>query len=131
MNHAVEQAGETADRLREELLRTLEELERRGQKAMDWRAQLRQHRGLALGIAGVLALTIGANVGVAVWANQRHVRRLPARRREALARTWQHPERLARPRPGIPTRFARTLVVYAAARITAGLLRRVGRQLIG
>ena len=121
MNHAVEQAGQAADRIREELLRTLEELERRSQRAMDWRTQLRQHRAIALGAAGALVLGVGANIALAVWANRRHARRLPSRRREAVTR----------PQQGIPTRVVRSVVVYVTTRITAKLLWRAARRTIG
>ncbi len=123
MNHAMEQAGQTADRIRDELLRTLEELERRRQRAKDWRAQLRQHRALVLGAAGILLLGVGANIALVVWANRRRARRLPARWRQALPRTTTS--------PGIPTRVARSLVVSASTHLTANILGRAARRLIG
>ncbi len=131
VSDAIDQAGQTADRLREELLRTLGELERRGQQAMDWRVQLRRHGTQFVAAAAILSLGMGVNVGLAYWSRQRHARHLTEQRRRALARTWRHPERLAQPRSRLPSRIARAVVVYAATRVATMILGRAVRRIVG
>jgi hypothetical protein len=55
-------------RLRDNVLRTVEELERRGHELFDWRLQLRKH-AVAIGL-GTLAIVfvISAPIAIAAWS---------------------------------------------------------------
>jgi len=92
---------------RAQLGNILRELKRRKNDALDWRLQASRHAG-ALTVAGasVLAVTGGATA-LAIWSARR--RRRPGVRaraiRDALARAFAHPDRVARPRPGIMRRL--------------------------
>jgi len=90
-----EQIERTADRIREELLVTLQELDRRRTEATDVGVQLRKH---STGLT-VVGLGLVAALGAAfAWTSYR-ARSLNRRRRErryqALRRAWRHPERVA------------------------------------
>ena len=92
---AMDQTEKAADRIRSELLLTLEEIDRRRQRATDLRALARDHvPGLvALGAAlGVLAAAMAVVVRV-----RAHSRRTIAfrDRARALMRAWEHPNRVA------------------------------------
>jgi hypothetical protein len=90
-----EQVEHTADRIRDELLLTLEELERRKERALDVRFQFSRHRELFIGAALAAFVLAGLGVGIATW-RLRHRARIRARKRlRALRRIWRHPERLA------------------------------------
>jgi hypothetical protein len=62
------QVARTADRLRDEFLVTLRELERRGHRAMDVRALLRDNRRVVLaagaGLAAMVIVILGASVAL-------------------------------------------------------------------
>jgi hypothetical protein len=90
-----ERVQQHADRIREELMLTLEELEKRRERAFDWRYQAQLHRD-DLVKAGLAVVGMAAAVtGLLIW-RARHRRHLVARRRwEGLKRAWEHPERLA------------------------------------
>jgi hypothetical protein len=97
MNEAREQAERAADRIRDELLVTLKELDRRRQAVTDIRYQLRQHRTAVLVTAGGLVVAVGGLVTLAV-VKRRRSQRFGAQVRyrwEGLRRAWRHPERLA------------------------------------
>jgi hypothetical protein len=90
-----EQVERTADRIRGELLLTLEELDRRKDRALDVRLQLSQHRGLILGTALAAAALVGVGMGFAVWRSRHRESILARRRMTALKRAWHHPGRVA------------------------------------
>src|SRR5687767_9698783 len=97
MSHvqALHQADETADRIRGELLKTLDELDRRRQSAMDFRHQAeRNWRVLAIA-GGALTALLALRVGFGQWSKARAQRQLMHRRRESLLRAWNHPDRVA------------------------------------
>ncbi|HEY8210768.1 MAG TPA: hypothetical protein VIG99_24965 [Myxococcaceae bacterium] len=102
MSDAREQAEQAADRMRDDLLTTLKELDRRRVRATDWHYQFQEHqRGLLIGVvavAGVVAL----GVGLAINRRRTTGRRRANRRWEALGRVWKHPERLATRADGAP-----------------------------
>lgn len=95
MNNRREQIEKTADRIREELLVTLQELDRRRTEATDVGLQLKKHStGATLIGVGLLAALGGAFAWTAHRARTME-RRRRQRRLEGLTRAWKHPERLA------------------------------------
>jgi hypothetical protein len=94
-----EKVERTADRIRDELLLTIEELDRRRERAMDVKYQLRhfveQNRELLGWVAGGAMALVGLSVGVSLWRARHREELLMRRRRVALRRAWEHPERLA------------------------------------
>lgn len=89
------QVEHTADRIRDELLLTLEELDRRRARALDVRYQLTSHRDLLLLAGGAALMLAGVGVGVAIWRARHRQELLAKKRRKALERVWTHPERVA------------------------------------
>ncbi|MDQ3264409.1 MAG: hypothetical protein M3Y59_12220 [Myxococcota bacterium] len=95
MNSRREQIEKTADRIRDELLITLQELDRRRTEATDVGLQLKKHStGATLIGVGLLAALGGAFAWTAHRARSME-RRKRQRRYQALSRAWKHPERLA------------------------------------
>lgn len=128
----LEQTERTADRIRTDLLATLQELDRRRVRALDFRHQATQHLGaLALG-ATVLILAVG--VGVLLRVRRR--RALGAARKErwrAFLRAWQHPDRLAsraKDRP-LPAELGRRAAVAFSAALVTRVARRAASRLVG
>ncbi|MCE9670966.1 hypothetical protein LY474_24460 [Myxococcus stipitatus] len=89
------QVEQTADRIRDELLLTLEELDRRRERMLDVRYQARQHRGALVAAGAVAMVLVGAGVGLALYRSRRREQLLRKKRRKALQRAWEHPDRLA------------------------------------
>ncbi|HVE85567.1 MAG TPA: hypothetical protein VND93_22090 [Myxococcales bacterium] len=118
MSNTREQADQAADRVRDELLTTLEELDRRRLKATDWRFQMDQHRPqLLIAAAGAASLVV-AVVGLII-ARRRVARRRRVRRRwDAVQRAWEHPERIASragDAPGLQQLARKVLVAFGVA----------------
>lgn len=116
-----EQVERTADRIRDELLLTLEELDRRRDRMLDVRYQAMRHRDLLVGAAITAAVLTGVGLGIAVW-RARHRQQILARHRvKAVQRAWQHPDRVAssaEQRP-FPVELGRKLVlIFATALAT-------------
>jgi hypothetical protein len=101
---AREIVGEIAD-IRNQLDRTLAELDRRRHEATDLRLQIRRHPTVAAGVAiGILAAASGI-VAMALIARRRERPASKARSlRRALGRAYENPHKLARPEPGIAVR---------------------------
>jgi len=95
MSDAREQANQAADRMRDELLTTLQELDRRRLRATDWRYQLEAHQQTLFIAAAAVVGAVALGVGLAVARHQVAKRRRVQRRWKALGRAWHHPERLA------------------------------------
>jgi len=95
MSDAREQANQAADRVRDELLTTLAELDRRRIQATDWRYQAGAHRTALTIIGASVAGLVVAGVSLVVARRQIARRRRVQRRWAALARAWKHPERVA------------------------------------
>lgn len=90
-----EQVERTADRIRDELMLTLEELDRRRHHTLDIHYQAARHRDLIVGAAITAAVLTGVGVGIAMW-RARHREQILARHRlKAVKRAWEHPDRLA------------------------------------
>jgi hypothetical protein len=92
---AREQVEKTADRIRDELMLTLEELDRRRERVMDVRYQASRHKDLIMGAAIAALVVTGVGVGVAVWRSRYRQHHLAQRRMKAIRRAWEHPDRLA------------------------------------
>ncbi|OJH41362.1 hypothetical protein [Cystobacter ferrugineus] len=94
-----EQVERTADRLRDELLLTLEELDRRRERALDIKYQARQllerNRQTLLAVGGVALAVIAVGAGFSWWNERRQARIVWERRGRALRRAWAHPDQVA------------------------------------
>lgn len=131
-----EQVEETADRLRDELMLTLEELDRRRARAMDVRYQVRhaldKNRDL-LRQAALVAVGLSlVGVGYSWWRGRHREEILWKHRREALRRAWEHPDRLAssaEERP-IAIELGRKLVLIFATTLATALAKRSVRSLV-
>lgn len=129
---AREQVEHTADRIRDELLLTLEELDRRRDRMMDIRYQAERHRDLLMGVAITAAVLTGVGLGVAVW-RARHRQQILARHRmKAVKRAWQHPDRLAssaEQRP-LPVELGRKLVIIFASALATRIAKNSVQTLV-
>ncbi|HEY0094668.1 MAG TPA: hypothetical protein VGB96_10100 [Archangium sp.] len=94
-----EQVEKTADRLRDELLLTLEELDRRRERALDMKFQVRQllerNRETLLAAGGVALALVVVGAGFSWWNERRQARIVWERRGRALRRAWEHPDQVA------------------------------------
>jgi hypothetical protein len=98
----MEQTQKTADRIRDELVTTLRELDRRRQRAMDLRYELVESWGrVALAFAGVAVALVGGAV-IGTRAFRRRPTALRKQRVKALRRAWAHPRRIASKAEGKP-----------------------------
>lgn len=95
MSDAREQADQAADRLRDGLLTTLKELDRRRQRATDLRYQVQQHRTALVLTAGGVVAVVGSLVALAQVRGRRRYHHRFQRRWEGLRRAWEHPDRVA------------------------------------
>jgi len=93
--HAREQVEKTADRIRDELMLTLEELDRRRERVTNVRYQASQHQELIKAAAIAAIVVTGVGVGVALWRSRYRRHHLAERRVKAVRRAWDHPDRLA------------------------------------
>jgi hypothetical protein len=125
------QVVQTADRLRDGLLVTLRELDRRAHRAFDVRTLLRENRRVVIAAGAGLVAVVVVIIGASAAVSRSRDSRANARRRQGLRRAWDHPERLA-PRSSVP-RLAGTMVsLLAIVGLAAGarlLRRRVQRAL--
>jgi hypothetical protein len=93
--NAREQVEKTADRIRDELVLTLEELDRRRDRVLDVRYQVSRHQDVLIGVAANALVLTSVGVGVAIWRARHRQELLAKKRRLALQRAWRHPDRLA------------------------------------
>jgi hypothetical protein len=120
----------TADRLRDQFLITLRELDRRRQRAMDVRGLIRDNRRVLIaggaGLAAVVVIAVGARVAL----GRARARRMPDRRVEALIRAWENPDRVAARERDLPRPLGILLGLLKIAAVVAGsqLLRRTARR---
>lgn len=94
-----EQAEKAANRIRDELAHTVDELERRREHVTDVRALWRENSERVI-TAGIVAIAAATTLGLVYfalrpWREERALRRYKQQRRRALYRAWAHPERLA------------------------------------
>ena len=124
------QVEKTADRLRDEFLITLRELDRRRHRAMDVRGLLRDNRRVVMAAGAGLAAAVIVIVGASVALSRSRRARLPSRRMEGLRRAWQNPDRLATraadaPRPlGILLNLLKVAVVAGGSQLIRRSLQR-------
>ncbi|WP_224362483.1 hypothetical protein [Hyalangium versicolor] len=127
-----EQVERTADRIRDELMLTLEELDRRRHRALDVRFQALRHRDLLVGVAVTAAVLTGVTVGIAVW-RARHRQEILARHRlKAMQRAWSHPDRVAssaEERP-LPVELGRKLVMIFATALASNIAKNSVQALV-
>jgi hypothetical protein len=130
--HDRKQVERTADRIRDELMLTLEELDRRRHQVVDLRYQAMRHRELLVGVAITAAVLTGITVGVALW-RARHREQILARHRlKALKRAWAHPGRLAssaEERP-LAVELGRKLVVIFATALATNIAKNSVQSLV-
>jgi hypothetical protein len=110
----------TADRLRDQFLVTLRELDRRRQRAMDLRGLLRENRRVLIAAGAGLAALVVVVVGTSVALARVRARRLPRRRLEALSRAWENPDRVATRDGRSPRPAAILLALVKIAAVAAG-----------
>jgi hypothetical protein len=131
-----EKVEKTADRLRDELLLTLEELERRRERALDVKYQLRQalekNRELLLKVGGVALGLAVVGWGYSAWRARHHEELLWKHRRLALKRAWEHPDRVASHAEERPVGFelGRKLVLIFATTLASALAKSAVRSLV-
>ncbi len=134
MSDALEQHEQAANRIRDGLNRTLQELDWRLHVATDLRFQLMTHRGLVAVIGGgaVALLAVGLTLEA---LRERRARRpwvLRRRRVEGFKRAWRHPERLAsraRERP-LPAALGRRVVRASFGAFVSRIARRTARRVL-
>jgi hypothetical protein len=117
-----EQTEKAADRIREEFLLTLQELDRRRDHAFDVKYQVGQHRDAFVIAGSALALLALAGVGVGVYRRRHREERLFKKRLEGLRRAWTHPERLASTREEKPLAIemgTKLVVIFGTALATS------------
>jgi hypothetical protein len=111
--------------LRSELGGLVAELDRRRHEALDVRLQVSRHPLTVAVIATVSALVLGGAIAVVVRA-RRQQRRPTVRARQtrrALARLFEHPDRVAA-EPSIANKVATAVVVAVATAVAKRLLDR-------
>jgi len=123
------QAAKTADRLRNEFLVTLREIDRRAHRAMDVRGLMRENRRVLVAAGAGLAALVVAIIATSVTLSRSRESRLTERRLRAFRRAWKNPERVAGRRPELPRplRLALSLVTVAAVAAGTQLVRRTVR----
>jgi len=89
------QVEKTADRIRDELMLTLEELDRRRDRVTSVSYQVSRHHDLIVGAAIAALVVTGVGVGIAAWRASYRRHHMAQRRMTAVKRAWNHPDRLA------------------------------------
>jgi hypothetical protein len=131
MTDGLHQAEQTADRIRSELLQTLEELDRRRHEAVDWRFQIRSNWPLVSAAAGVAAAMVAGRVLIARIAKERRTRHRWRRRMGALRRFWEDPDSLAPPRPSLPVEWGTNLVSIFGNEFAGRVSRKLAMRVVG
>lgn len=131
-----EKVEKTADRLRDELLLTLEELERRRERALDVKYHLSQalekNRELLLKVAGVALGLAVVGLGYSAWRARHREELLWKHRWLALRRAWEHPDRVAshaEERP-VGVELGRRLVLIFTTTLASALAKSAVRSLV-
>ena len=120
------QVAKTADRLRDEFLVTLRELDRRRQRAMDVRGLIRENRRVLIAAGAGLVAVIVVVVGASVALSRSRRARLAERRLHGLRRAWENPDRLATRAEDLPRPLGILVTLLKVAVVAAGtqLIRR-------
>lgn len=132
MSDTRQQIESTADRIRDELLVTLRELDRRRHMATDLRFQVEKHIGLILLLGGG-TLAIAGGLTTVAMVRRRYRRRHGVQRRlDGLIRAWKHPERIASHADEAPVavELGRRLALAFAIALGTRLVRQLARQLV-
>ncbi len=126
------QVEQTADRIRDELLLTLEELDRRRERALSVRYQAEQHKDVLIAAGAVAAVAVGLGIGYAIYRSRHQEERLREQRRIALKRAWEHPESVAyaaKQRP-LGAELGRKLVLIFATSLATRIAQNSVRTLV-
>ena len=120
------QVARTADRLRDEFLVTLRELDRRAHRAMDVRALLRDNRRVVVAAGAGLAAVVVVIIATSVGLSRSRQSRLPELRVRALRRAWERPDRIVSgPRPlGIGLALLKVAAIVGGTQLVRSLVRR-------
>ncbi|RKH35313.1 hypothetical protein [Corallococcus sicarius] len=127
-----EQVEHAADRIRDELMLTLEELDRRRARATDVRYHVNQHRDLLVTVGAAALVVVGVGMGVAIYRSRHHDDIVRRRRRKALERAWAHPERVATSVEDKPlgAELGRKLVMIFATTLASAVARNSMQSLV-
>jgi hypothetical protein len=130
--HERERADHEADGAREDLVATLEELDRRRAAAFDLRTQFVRHRGAVLAAAGGTVAVVGGAVALTTLRQRSAKRRRVRNRWRGLRRAWEHPERMASRAADAPplASLARKVALAFAAALGTQLSRRAAAALL-
>lgn len=120
-----------ADLLRERLVRTLDELERRRHAVTSVKAQARRHPAALVAAGAAVLLTLGGGIALGVLRARTRRERLRRERIAAIRRLWRQPERLAQPEGGVLARIGRRILISAGTAAGLWLLRRAARYFLG
>ncbi|HZJ53083.1 MAG TPA: hypothetical protein VFD38_03005 [Myxococcaceae bacterium] len=118
------QVAQTADRLRDEFLVTLRELDRRRQRAMDVRGLMRDNRRVLVAAGAGLVAVVVVIIGTSVALSRSRQSRLPKLRIEGLRRAWENPDRVATRARGLPRPVLGALLKVAMVAVGTQLIRR-------
>jgi hypothetical protein len=120
------QVEQTADRLRDEFLVTLRELDRRRHRAMDVRGLIRENRRVLIAAGAGLVAVVIVIIGASVALSRSRRARLPERRVRGVRRAWEYPDRLATRAEDVPRPLGILLTLLKVAVVAAGtqLIRR-------
>ena len=131
-----EQVEKTADRLRDELLLTLEELDRRRERALDVKYQVRQavekNRDVLIQAGGVALALAVVGMGVSWWRARHREELLWKHRAQAARRAWEHPDRVAsraEERP-VGLELGRKLVLIFVSTLASAMAKRAVQSLV-
>jgi hypothetical protein len=116
-----------ADLVRARLLGTIGELDRRRHELLNLKLQLRRHAGDLVSVFGGLLVGAGTTAAVLVIRERRREQRLRKERLRAVARLWEHPERIAARRSAVGTALRMVLVALTAMATTMIGSRRIER----
>lgn len=124
------QVARTADRLRDEFLVTLRELDRRAQRALDVRGLIRDNRRVVIAAGAGLAAVVVVIIGTSVALSRSRQPRLPERRIEGLRRARGNPDRLATRAQDLPRPLGVLVSLLKVAVLVTGtqLIRRSVRR---
>jgi hypothetical protein len=125
-----QQIQKTADRLRDEFLVTLRELDRRAHRALDVRGLIRENRRVLVAAGAGLAAVVVVIIGTSVALSRSRESRLGVRRVQSLVRAWENPDRIATRAKDLPRPLGLFLGLLKVAAVAAGaqLVRRAVKQ---